>query len=114
MTFYFTDGADTYRVRENQPIGPNGKVISVEYTGGLDDTFQLTSLYDPILGTSVCGVKGRWIDETTFEQIVVPTDNITRTVFKCHFTDAALTIDVSTMTTGKSTPSIVLTAKVID
>lgn len=110
VTFYFTDGANTYRVREMQPTGPNGTLKPVEYRGGLDGTFQLASLSDPILGKSITGVKGRWIDETTFEQIIIPIDNIPQTVFTCHFDEKTLTIDINTMISGKSLSQITVTA----
>jgi len=114
LSFSFTPGSDTYHVKTSFGSDEDGNELAEEYDGGLDGIYRVVKMTDPIMGTTMAGVKGYWLDEATFEQVVIPTDNVTQIVYTCRFAGKKITMDVKNYFTGKETSKITLTADQLD
>lgn len=114
LTFSFKPGADTVHVKNSLPFNDSGELAVMEYDAGLDDRFRISEVFDPVMGTSRVAAKGRWIDETTFEETIITTDNVTQMAYTCRFDNDRLTLDASNLFSGKVASKITLTATCID
>jgi CubicO group peptidase (beta-lactamase class C family) len=114
LSFTFKEGISTYHVRLDYVVDADGHTFTEEYDGGLDGICRVEKMADPVMGTTLNGVKGAWLDNATFEQTVISTDNVTNTAYTCHFENKKITLEVKNIFTGKITSKAILTADQID
>ncbi len=114
LTFSFQAGEDTFNVKITRPQDDHGTLVTDDCTGGLDDLYRLSRVADPVLGFSVVGLKGRWLDASTFELEQVPTDYVTRMLQTGRFEGDHIRLNLKTLFTGKVASEIEMTASLIN
>jgi hypothetical protein len=106
------DGTDEYTLKVTYPID-SGRPVQ-DLRGGLDDVYRLNQSVDPVLGPTIMGVKGHWIDESTFVHREFSTDNVSTNIITCQYQGDWLLINAKDDFSGKSTFDVNMKAKLVE